>query len=142
MVRRRLPAAVLCGVSLGITGCASPAEPAPTSSAWAAHASQDYTYELASSCGERGGIGTFVVTVVDGKITAIEGQSFESSSTLIAVTPTIDDLIDRIQDPTSGAKDVTYDPVTGVPTWVEFDPDPRAVDDESCYAVRSYTPTP
>ncbi|MET0788693.1 MAG: DUF6174 domain-containing protein [Cellulomonas sp.] len=148
MVKRVLGPAVLC--ALAASACTGPPGPPPTprpSPGWAAHASADYTYELTSSCGERNGVGRFIVTVVDGQITQIVGtdttgiMAVEATPDLEEITPTIDELLARIDAAGAGAKDVTYDATTGVPTWVLFDPDPRATDDESCYGVKNYTPT-
>ena len=145
MVRRLLGAAVLC--ALVATACTGPPPTPRPSPGWAAHASDDYTYELTSSCGERNGIGRFTVTVVDGEIAQIVGMdatgvmAVEATPDLATITPTIDQLLDRIEAAGTGAKDVTYDAVTGVPTWVLFDPDARSTDDESCSSVLSYAPT-
>jgi hypothetical protein len=153
---RALALAVLAvPASAALSACASGAGPAvdpavavSASTAWAAAGSDDYAFTLTSSCGERLLIGTYRVTVTDGTITEVVGvdetgvRIAGEGHDLASQIPTLDELQVRVLD--TDADDVTeatFDPSTGYPASVTFDPEPQAIDDEECYVVTDYAPT-
>lgn len=127
-----------------LAGCASgpgaaPAPPGEIPSAPTAPTTDwstaSYRFTLDSTCGERLFLGTFHVTVEDGKVTLVEPEA------PIPEVPTIADLLQRAQaDGLAAPSEFHLDPTTGVPTVVEFEGDPNAIDDEECYAVSDYEP--
>ncbi|WP_051275013.1 DUF6174 domain-containing protein [Cellulomonas sp. URHD0024] len=140
MVRAVVAVPVALAVVLGLSACADPEPEASAPSAPALATS--YTYSLASSCGERGFIGTFSVTVEDGRVTAVEG--LDEPGGRAADMPGVLDDAPSIEELTARAaaehpSEVGYD-ATGLLTKVSFDPDPQAIDDEECYVLSGYTP--
>lgn len=149
---RALALAVLASST---AACASEAPPAvdpavavSASAAWAADGSDDYAFTLTSSCGERLLVGSFRVTVTDGTVTDVVGvdetgvRIVGEGHDLAGEIPTLDELQARVLD--TDADDVTeatFDPATGYPASVTFDPEPQAIDDEECYVVTDYAPT-
>jgi hypothetical protein len=137
----------------GLTGCASgpavdPDVAVSASTAWAAAGSDDYAFTLTSSCGERLLLGTYRVTVTDGAISDVVGvdetgvRIVGEGHDLAAEIPTLSALQTRVLD--TDADDVTeatFDPTTGYPASVTFDPNPQGIDDEECYVVTDYAPT-
>ena len=138
-----------------LVGCArdggsavDPAVAASASAAWAAAGTDDYAYTLTSSCGERFLYGTYRVTVTGGEITDVVGLD-ETAQRLVAEghdltedIPTLAQLQVRVLDTDKDdVAEVSFDPSTGYPASVTFDPNPRGVDDEECYVVTDYAPT-
>jgi len=153
---RALALAVLAvPVAASLAACASsegsavePATAASASAAWAAAGADDYAYTLTSSCGERFLYGTYRVTVTGGEITDVVGLD-ETAERLVGEgrdlsedIPTLAELQVRVLDTDKDdVSEVSFDPTTGFPASVTFDPEPRAVDDEECYVVTDYAPT-
>jgi len=107
----------------------------------AAATAPSYTYVLESSCGERALLGRYAVTVVDSQVTAAEDLADHTPvpDSLIALVPTIDELAHRVM--TDSPSDVSYVADTGLLVSVRFEGDPKAIDDEECYAISEYEPT-
>ncbi|WP_159770334.1 DUF6174 domain-containing protein [Streptomyces sp. HM190] len=105
-----------------------------------------YTYTLTSSEGERSLLGTFEVTVRDGKVTRVVGADEDSrrvARQLSGRVPTIGDLLaeaDAARD--EGADLVDVDRAAdGRPTRVLLDWEEDAVDDEAVYGISDYRPS-
>jgi hypothetical protein len=139
-------------VALALAGCAAagtqPAggPPPPPPVPW--REPPAYAFTLESQCGERALIGTFRVTVVDGKVSAAEGLDEPGRRALTTqpaaeLVPTLRALLDRIREARqSGAHtaDVEFDPVGGHPTKITIDEEESAIDDEECYTVSDFAP--
>lgn len=125
-----------------------PVVAASASAAWAAASTDDYAYTLTSSCGERLLYGAYRVTVTGGRVTDVVAlddiahRLLGEGHDLTDAIPTLDELLVRVLDTDRGdVVGVSFDPTTGYPASVTFDPEPRAVDDEECYVVTDYAPT-
>ncbi|WP_203758043.1 DUF6174 domain-containing protein [Cellulomonas chitinilytica] len=150
---RALALAVLVAGLLG--GCASmpgsavdPDVAASASAAWAAHGSDDYAFTLTAECGERLLWGTYRVTVTGGTITDVVGldetavRIVGEGHDLAEEIPTLSELQARVLDTDADdVAEVSFDPATGYPASVLFDPMPQGTDDEECYVVTDYAPT-
>ncbi|USQ76011.1 DUF6174 domain-containing protein [Ornithinimicrobium cryptoxanthini] len=137
-------AACLDGDAVDTAACvesvrwASPTRPASSAIPdWVAP--PDYSFTAQSSCGERGFIGSFAVTVEGGEVTHVEplGDSWEGVTP--AMTPTITAMLDEAREALAqgGVVEVAVDDA-GVPSWISLDPMPNAIDDEACYAISDY----
>jgi hypothetical protein len=139
-------------VALALAGCAAggaaPAggPPPPPAVPW--REPPAYAFTLESRCGERALIGTFRVSVVDGKVSTAEGLDEPGRRALTTqpaadLVPTLRALLDRIREARqSGAHvaDVEFDPVAGHPTKITIDREASAIDDEECYTVTDVEP--
>ncbi len=108
-----------------------------------------YTYDLMSTCGERALIGRYRITVEDGKVTKAEGLDEPTRRTVADLPrdaiPTLSQLIDELNAARSAGAataDLETDPATGHPTKITIDPEPHAIDDESCYTISALKPAP
>ncbi|MBD8059377.1 hypothetical protein IC607_10400 [Cellulomonas sp. JH27-2] len=143
ILRLLAPGIVLLG------GCASgvtfpdPPQAPPTTTSATSWSTASYRYTITSSCGERAMLGTYHLTVEDGRITQIEpaDPNVQLIDWYEGDLPTIADLLSRAQAGGDGApSELVVDPSTGVPTRVAFDGDPNAIDDEECYTITDYRP--
>jgi hypothetical protein len=126
-----------------ISGCAeesTTAEASPTTDWWEPSA---YTYTLESSEGERALIGTFEVTVEDGKVTkavGLDGSGRRVVKQFPDEVPTIGDLLAEARDARNDdadTVDVDY-AADGHPTRVSLDWEENAIDDEAMYVITDY----
>lgn len=141
-------AAVGCGGDSGAS-VSAPAPSSPSSSFSSFADSWDepaaYAYTLTSSEGERSLIGTFRVTVRDGKVTKAVGLDESGRGAVQRApeeVPTIGGLLDRLarahQDGADTAE-AAYAP-DGHPERITLDPLKNAVDDEESYVISDYEP--
>jgi uncharacterized protein DUF6174 len=101
----------------------------------------DYAYTLTSECGERGLIGTFRVTVTDGRVAAFEAVS-GGTDVRRSEVPTIGELLDEAERAREdGADSVEVEEAAdGRPTRIDIDYITNAIDDEACYGISRYRP--
>lgn len=95
-----------------------------------------YAFTLTSSCGERGLIGDYRVTVRDEQVAGAESlnRDYPYEPTLSEI-PTLQDLVDLAR---SARPEAVVDYVVddaGVPRSLSLDPVPNGIDDEECYEV-------
>lgn len=97
---------------------------------------QSYAFTLTSSCGERGLLGDYRVTVRDEQVSAVENLNKD-----YPYEPTFDE-IPTLQDIVALAESARPDAIVeyvvddaGVPRSLSLDPVPNGIDDESCYEV-------
>ncbi len=127
-------------IALVLTGCDEAGSEAPPATTWQEPARYDYT--VRSSCGERLLIGTFKLTVVDGKVTEVTRSDADSVGKPENY-PTLGDLLDEYTTAKSKGAHVAKletDPVDGHPTRIDLDPMQNAIDDEACYVISNYAP--
>ena len=97
---------------------------------------KSYTFTLTSSCGERGLLGDYRVTVRDEQVSAVENldDDYPYEPKLDDV-PTLQDIVDLAEAarPDAVIEYVVDD--TGVPQSLILDPVPNGTDDEECYEV-------
>jgi hypothetical protein len=105
-----------------------------------------YTYVLESTCGERALIGRYRITVENGQVVKAEGLDEPARRTVADsppdTIPTLAQLITELNEARrtrAGVADLETDPATGHPTRITIDPEPNAIDDESCYAISGVT---
>ncbi|WP_299050173.1 DUF6174 domain-containing protein [uncultured Nocardioides sp.] len=104
---------------------ASPAAEQPTS----------YDYRLTSTCGERGFLGTFDVTVRDDEVVRATAVRRYRGRVRLGEVPTLTDLVEMAEGADGDAVvDLRVDR-RGRPTSLRIDHRPDAIDDEECYAV-------
>lgn len=132
---------LLAGCSPGTQHPSATVPPMPEAPDWS---SASYRFTLESRCGERALIGRYAVAVQHGTVTsarALGSTSMDDAPGDPAVedVPSIGELVVRAQTTDRDAlTDFHLDPATGIPTAIAFDPDPRALDDEECYAISDY----
>ncbi|WP_055532706.1 DUF6174 domain-containing protein [Streptomyces graminilatus] len=154
---------LVAGLMGAVAGCGGDSEasvpgadpsapsPSPTSSfssfaeSWAEPAS--YVYTLTSSEGERSLIGTFRVTVRDGRVAKAVGLD-ESARAAVrrapGEVPTIGGLLDelaRARDEGADTAEAEYAP-DGHPVRITLDPEKNTADDERSYVISAYQPDP
>ncbi len=147
-------AVVGCGADSGasVSGEGSSASsPTPSSSfssfgeSWKEPAS--YVYTLTSSEGERSLIGTFRVTVRDGRVAKAVGLDESARGAVERApeeVPTIRGLLDqlaRAHHEGADTAEAEYAP-DGHPVRITLDPEENAVDDEESYVISGYKPAP
>ncbi|MEU6222936.1 DUF6174 domain-containing protein [Streptomyces sp. NPDC047042] len=156
---RLLSSVVLAGglmcaaVGCGDSGSSEPGQgsskssPTPSSSfssfaeSWKEPAS--YVYTLTSSEGERSLLGTFRVTVRDGKVAKAVGLDDSARWAVERApeeVPTIKGLLDqlaRAHDEGADTAEAEYAP-DGHPVRITLDPEKDAVDDEQSYVISGY----
>jgi hypothetical protein len=134
--------ALLVGVTaLALAGCGDAATESGPSTGWQEPASYEYTVD--SHCGERLLIGTFTMTVADGKVTKVIRKDGTLPETKPENFPTLSDLLDEYSTARQNGADVAkleVDPADGHPTKIDLDPMKNAIDDEACYLISNYTP--
>ena len=143
--RDLVDAACLKGEAAETAACAQPSvrwiSPARGASSqipdWVAPA--DYFFTAQSSCGERGFIGTFAVTVEAGHVAVVTPIGDSWAGVTPDMTPTMTAMLDEARDAVAqgGTAEVAVDDA-GVPRWISLDPLPDGIDDEACYAISAY----
>ncbi|ULR52050.1 DUF6174 domain-containing protein [Streptomyces deccanensis] len=141
---RALSAVATAGALLwAISGCGedSATTTKPSAPAWKEPAS--YTYTLRSAEGERALIGTFEVTVRDGKVVKAVGLD-DSGRRVVERTlhdiPTIADLLKEAEvarEEGADKVDVSY-AADGRPVTLAIDWEENAIDDEAAYELSAY----
>jgi hypothetical protein len=95
-----------------------------------------YTYTLDSLCGERSLLGTFRITVANGRVVSAEPAHDQA--------PTIGALLAEAraarEEEDADVVEVEYAD-DGRPTRIGIDYDVQALDDEACYHIADYVPT-
>ncbi|MFE7839342.1 DUF6174 domain-containing protein [Streptomyces sp. NPDC057474] len=146
---RALPTAVMAGTliwALSACGEESTAAKGPTTTKGSAPAWEEpsaYSYTLKSSEGERSLIGTFKVTVRDGKIVEAAGVD-ESGRRVVeqelSEVPTIAGLLKKAETAREEGADVVEVEYAkdGRPTSISIDREEDAIDDEEAYALSDY----
>ncbi|MFJ7042011.1 DUF6174 domain-containing protein [Streptomyces sp. NPDC101112] len=145
-ISKPVVAVLAVAVSGVMTACGSESSSgtASTRPAWREPAS--YTYTLTSSEGERSLLGTFEVTVRDGKVTKAVGTDEDSRRVARQVggrMPTIGDLLaeaDAARGEDADRVDVDQ-AADGRPTRISLDWDEDAIDDEAVYDISDYRPS-
>jgi len=102
-----------------------------------------YSYSLDSRCGERAFMGIYRVVVEHGAVVsavpADASRERAESAEQLASFPTVASLLARAQAKGAAApSEFHLDQATGVPTWISFEGDPNATDDEECYRISDY----
>ncbi|NUO41198.1 MAG: hypothetical protein HOV82_04090 [Streptomyces sp.] len=147
----RTPARLLAAAALaagltctaGACGTEDTASSAEGQPVWEEPAS--YTFTLTSSEGERSLIGTFRITVRDGKVTEAVGLD-DSARRFVArapdQVPTLGTLLDELaqarrDDADTAEAEYATD---GHPERIHLDWDDNALDDEARYVIEAYEP--
>ncbi|MFM9594309.1 DUF6174 domain-containing protein [Streptomyces scabiei] len=140
---RALTAAALAGTLLStLSACGAEAkEVATPAPAWTEPSA--YRYTLASAEGERALIGTFEVTVRDGKVVRATGLDDSARRVVdhhLSLVPTIAELLRQAEAARrDGADSVDVDYArNGRPTALSIDWDEDAIDDEEAYTLSGY----
>ncbi|MEW2116403.1 DUF6174 domain-containing protein [Streptomyces sp. NPDC005474] len=135
----------------GSSGQGSSTSPTPSSSfssfgeSWKEPAS--YVYTLTSSEGERSLLGTFRVTVRDGKVAKAVGLDESARGAVERApedVPTIKGLLGelaRAREEGADTAEAEYAP-DGHPVRITLDPEKNTVDDEESYVISGYKPQP
>ncbi|MFF2850292.1 DUF6174 domain-containing protein [Streptomyces sp. NPDC058001] len=139
---RSLSAAALSGGLIAATAACGGEVSAETDEApWQEPAS--YTYTLTSSEGERALIGTFRVTVRDGKVTKAVGLDASARRVVRQLpdqVPTLGTLLtelDQARRDKADTAEVEY-ATDGHPTRIFLDWEKNAIDDEALYVISAY----
>jgi hypothetical protein len=118
-----------------ITHEASP-EPGPTTPATASYIPTTYRFDLTSSCGERGFLGTYRVSVRAGVVVAARPlDPTNSYQPDLAEVPSLQGLVDMAASADPGADVQLETDPAGLPTYLSIDHLPDAIDDEECYEI-------
>jgi hypothetical protein len=134
----RVPTAVLAAAALA--SCGEPTrvsqQPSPEAGGELLHGA--YQFVLTSSCGERSGLGSFHLSVIDDAVVAVDPLP---GSTLGGMEPqdfpTIADLFDMAENAEPDAiVDLQVD--DGIVKSLSIDHLPEAIDDEECYTVEDF----
>ena len=115
---------------------------AAAASDWAAAGIDDYRLDLGFLCAcalpPR-----VIVEVVDGVPTVTDGEGKPLDADKLAMTPvTVDQLFaeGRRAQAAGGVVKATFDPVTGLPSRLDIDYLPQAIDDELSIVVNAFEP--
>ena len=147
--QRRTACWVVVGLGLAVlAGCAASEPTAPglgsrqhtANTSWSEP--DHYAYTLLSTCGERGGLGTFRLWVRAGQVERAKPLNHGADLLPLRQMPTVGDIVRIAAAAQSGGADevrVTRTP-DGQPRWVSIDYMTNAIDDEACYRVTSLTP--
>lgn len=127
-----------CGTQSGTAEIEQPAASATTETENAAPPSppKSYRFVLSSSCGERGLIGDYGVTVRNERVTEVENLNvgYPHQPRLTEI-PTLSDLTAMAESaPAQAIVEFVVDD-EGLPRSLSLDPVPNAIDDEECYKV-------
>lgn len=152
VTRRSTVTAAFCAViCASLTGCGDQAGPdvakpaasatTPTETDVATTLPKSYAFTLTSSCGERGLLGDYRVTVRDEGVRGVENlnDDYPYEPTLTEI-PTLQDIVDLAESahPDAVVECVVDD--TGMPRSLSLDPVPDGIDDEECYEVTDLVP--
>ena len=135
-----LMAAAGCAGQDATTSAGAPAGAPP---AWTEPAGYKFAFE--SSCGEQALIGRFRATVSDGTVTDTEGLDEAGRRALMLriadLVPSLGQMVADAEQARAAGADVVIerDPADGHPTAIRIDPEPNAVDDETCFTISDYT---
>ncbi|AIS01646.1 DUF6174 domain-containing protein [Streptomyces glaucescens] len=134
-----------CGDDTGGTAAPRPEAPVLTVPAWTEPAA--YTYTLTSGGGERSLIGTFRVTVRDGRVTDATGLDDSARRVvrrLPGQIPTLGDLLRELDQARRDHADTAEAEYAddGHPVRIVLDRDADALDDEAEYVIGGYEPGP
>ncbi|UXY25639.1 DUF6174 domain-containing protein [Streptomyces sp. HUAS TT20] len=138
--------ALIGGLLCATTACAGEGpstRAAEHGTAWQEPAA--YTYMLNSTEGERALIGTFRVTVRDGKVAKAVGLDEESRRVVRrspGIVPTIGGLLKELEQARQDDADTAEAryAADGHPLRITLDQDENAVDDEARYVISAYEP--
>jgi hypothetical protein len=101
-----------------------------------------YTYEVASSCGERNFIGRFRVHVHSGDVQAVTALDQPALSAVVfgLEVPTLEMLLAEASEAEGAGADRVEirRGADGTPERIEIDHDTNAIDDEACYVIRRF----
>lgn len=143
---------IVAGLLIVVSGCqhesgesgTSTAEPiddlAAAQMRWDTSDVAAYSFVVASSCGERNGLGTYEITV-EGASSTVENHDPHSGPPTVRSVPDLFDHIEIAVDLGADRVDVIYDQTLGYPTSIDIDYDQRAIDDEECYVVKAFRDT-
>lgn len=133
------PSSPAVSTRAGETSSVSPSTGAsPSASAFPGFAPEDYTYRLEVLC-FCPRVGAVRVEVADGKVvaaTALSGR-LKGRPAPDFTRLTIDDIIDRANDPSAAQVKVVWPQGQDHPTSVRIDTMDRATDDEVTYVIRN-----
>lgn len=129
---------VTCFLLIALGGCADEGVVAvkPEASPNSKELPTSYNYVLKASCGERGFLGRYQVSVRDTVVTSVRSLNpeYEYRPSLDDV-PTLAGLLERAVSASPGAVvDLQLDE-SGIPTSLSIDHVPNAIDDEECYEI-------
>ncbi|MGW1802057.1 DUF6174 domain-containing protein [Streptomyces sp. NPDC001984] len=131
------------GLVCATSACGEEAATAGTETAWEEPSS--YSYTLESSEGERALIGTFRITVRDGKV--VDAVGLDESGRRVAKDlpdeiPTLGELLKEYEQARSDNADTAKAEYAadGHPVRIELDGEENAIDDEVLYVVSAYEP--
>lgn len=129
---------VICCCVMGLGGCADVTSVAgqPKASVSSPKLPTSYDYVLKSSCGERGFLGAYRVSVRDTKATAVTSLTPDHAyQPSLDEVPTLVRLLERADAANPEAVvDLQVDEA-GIPISLVIDHKPTAIDDEECYQV-------
>lgn len=104
-----------------------------------------YTFTVESTCGERGFLGKFRVTVEAGTVTKAEGLDEQGKGWVANGpkdgVPSLAGLVAEAENARKQKADVATvdtDPADLHPTKITIDPSKDSIDDEVCYAITDY----
>lgn len=121
-----------------VTGCAAqvPVPAGHSSSSESAELPLDYTYLLASSCGERALLGDYRVVVRDGDVVEVAGLDPDHPYRPEPQdVPSLADLLRMAEEAEPDAVVELETGPDGIPVSLSIDHVPNGVDDEECYEV-------
>ncbi|WP_033327462.1 DUF6174 domain-containing protein [Streptomyces yerevanensis] len=136
-------AAVACGTETPASSGATERPEPKSETTWEEPPS--YTYTLKSSEGERSLLGTFRVTVRDGKVAEAVGLD-ESSRRVVkrlpGEVPTIGELLEELKQARRDQADTAKAEYAadGHPVRISLDWEKDAIDDEALYIISAYEP--
>ncbi|MEU6762433.1 DUF6174 domain-containing protein [Streptomyces sp. NPDC046853] len=140
---RSMSAVALIGMLIGATAACG-TEDARDGSTWEEPSS--YAYTLKSTEGERSLLGTFRVTVRDGKVA--EAVGLDESGRRVAKqlpgeVPTIGELLEELEQARHDRADTAEAKYAsdGHPLRISLDRDKNALDDEALYVISAYEPS-
>lgn len=119
---------------------ASP-EPATSTLTTSSYIPTTYRFDITSSCGERGFLGTYRVDVRAGVVEAARpldrANSYQPD---LAEVPSLQGMVDMAAgaEPEADVQ-LLHDPA-GLPTYLMIDHQPEAIDDEECYEIANIRP--
>ncbi|MER6156921.1 DUF6174 domain-containing protein [Streptomyces sp. NPDC001868] len=139
--RRAVSAAVMTGTSLWALSACGEESTTATATDWQEPSA--YTYKLQSSGGDRPLIGTFEVTVRDGKVVkaaGVDGSGRRVVERKRTEVPTIAELLAQTEAAREERADVVHveHAKDGRPTSIFIDWKENAIDDEEAYALSDY----
>ncbi|MGW7088936.1 DUF6174 domain-containing protein [Streptomyces sp. NPDC054871] len=134
--------ALIAGLMCATAACADP-DSAATRSEVAWEEPPSYAYTLKSSEGERSLLGTFRVTVRDGKVAESAGLDASARRVVKQMpgeVPTIGELLEEMEQARRDGADKAEAKYTadGRPVRISLDGEKNAIDDEALYVISAY----